>query len=104
MTTGNVVLSSLSVGTHYFACAVSGHCGAGMHVAVTVTGDGEIPEDDSGTSIYQTVHIHWRIQAYADIVVTVGDSVVFEWDEFHSLSQVCNQSYNKQTWYPYVIV
>lgn len=91
-TIGDVVLSSLSVGTHYFACAVSGHCSAGMHITVTVTGEGEIPDDNSGTSVYQTAHVHWRLQNYADITVTVGDSVVFEWDEFHSLSQVCNHA------------
>lgn len=69
---------------------MSGHCGAGMHIAVTVTGDGEIAEDNSGTDLHQTVHVHWRLQSYSDIVVTVGDTVVFDWDEFHSLSQVCN--------------
>jgi plastocyanin len=93
-TTGNVVLSSLSVGMHYFACAVSGHCDAGMHIIVAVTGDGEIPEDDFGTTIHQTVNIYWRIQHYSDIVVTVGDSVVFDWDAFHSLSQVTKVAYD----------
>lgn len=59
-----------------------------MHVVVAVTGDSSAAEDDSHSQLYQTVHIHWRIVTYSDIVITQGDSVVFEWDEFHSLSQV----------------
>ena len=88
MTIGNVPVNGLRVGTHYFACAVSGHCVAGMHLMVTVTGENDVKDYDSSNQLYQSVHVHWRIVSYSDVVITQGDVVVFEWDEFHSLSQV----------------
>ena len=88
LTTGNVTLTGLGVGTHYFACAVSGHCALGMQVVVTVTGDDTADVNNSHNQLHQTVHIRWHLTTYLDIMIMQGDSVVFVWEEFHSLSQV----------------
>ena len=36
-TSGEIVVSGLSPGNHYFVCSVSNHCQRGMRINVTVT-------------------------------------------------------------------
>lgn len=95
LTTGSVSLTGLDIGTHYFASAVSGHCAAGMHIVVTVTGDDSVDVKNSHNQQHQTVHINWRLKTYLDIVIVQGDTIVFEWEDFHSLSQVSKHAYDE---------
>ena len=41
---GQVAVSGLSPGNHYFVCSVSNHCQRGMRVNVTVTTDDQLQD------------------------------------------------------------
>ena len=49
---GNLYVTGLSEGEHIFVCTVSGHCNAGMHIKVVVSGDstGTVREQAEGTT------------------------------------------------------
>ena len=85
-TTGEVAVTGLSVGQHYFVCSVPGHCQYGMRFTVTVTRDTVTEEEEDLSPVVHT--IPWRIQRYEPLTITRGETVRFVWEGFHSLHQV----------------
>ena len=84
---GEVYITELTPGDHYFVCSVSGHCNAGMRITVHVERD--VNEAGSGSSVGPITHaIPWRIQDYHPITITEIDSLHFAWNGYHSLHQV----------------
>ena len=58
---GHVYVTDLSEGEHIFVCTVQGHCGAGMHVRVLVTGG-------SRETVRQTAgEITYLVRLYATV-------------------------------------
>jgi len=89
--TGEVHISQLSPGDHYFVCSVGGHCSAGMRVTVHVVGGvttGGSGSSDAAADRPITYIIPWRIQYYQPLTITDRDILNFTWNGFHSLHQV----------------
>ena len=91
---GDVAITDLKPGIHYFACTVGSgrHCERGMKITVKVEEQGSIHSGGREASVRLTDQnqwlIDWRIQQYEDLTIVEGDSVIFIWDAFHSLHQV----------------
>ena len=51
-TTGNVVVSGLSVGEHYFVCSVGTHCQHGMRFTVTVQPNNNNTKINPSTQVF----------------------------------------------------
>ena len=84
---GEVYITELSPGDHYFVCSVSGHCNAGMRITVHV--EGGVTSTVSGFATSPITHaIPWRIQDYPPLTISNDDSLHFAWNGYHSLHQV----------------
>ena len=59
-TSGEVVVSGLSPGNHYFVCSVGNHCQQGMRVNVTVTTDDQ-QEDSDEFEVEVTNYVHTHV-------------------------------------------
>ena len=88
-TSGEVAVTGLSVGQHYFVCSVSGHCQSGMRFTVTVI-PGNVEEEEEEEELPMIHTIPWRIQRYETLYITRGETVRFVWAGFHSIHPVKN--------------
>eukprot|EP00117_Sycon_ciliatum_P037364 scpid335/ scgid27970/ Fibrocystin-L; Polycystic kidney and hepatic disease 1-like protein 1 len=95
-TRGQVEVTGLMPGWHYFVCSVPGHCNAGMKIAVNVlpeatgqqTGPGAVTLTSAG------IQLPWRIQQYSIVRVDENQPITFSWDGFHSLHEVSKSGYD----------
>ena len=84
---GEVYITKLTPGDHYFVCSVGGHCNAGMRITVHVEEGGA--NGGSGMDPGPITHaIPWRIQDYESLTISELDSLHFAWNGYHSLHQV----------------
>ena len=84
---GEVYITELSPGDHYFVCSVGSHCNAGMRITVHV--EGGVANGGSGSTPGPITHaIPWRIQDYQLLIVSELDIIHFAWNGYHSLHQV----------------
>ena len=89
---GEVYVSQLTTGDHYFVCSVAGHCAAGMRVTVHVIGGVVASGNGSGDADGPiTYTIPWRIQYYQPLTITNRDILNFTWNGYHSLHQVSSR-------------
>lgn len=84
---GEVYITELTPGDHYFVCSVTGHCKAGMRITVHMQGG--VTNGGSGSTPSPLTHaIPWRIQDYPPLTISEADSLNFAWNGYHSLHQV----------------